>query len=58
MKPERLYVIIFDAVYGSSTPSYILFTLDIRMSKENSEDSKRRLAPWFLLFYWLPYYDE
>jgi len=28
MKPERLYAIIFDAVYGSLTLSYLLFTLD------------------------------
>ena len=27
MKPKRLYKIIFDAVYGSSTLSYLLFTL-------------------------------
>jgi len=29
MKPERLYVIIFDAVYGSLTLSYLLLTLAI-----------------------------
>ena len=29
MKPERLYAIIFDAVYGSLTLSSLLFTLYI-----------------------------
>jgi len=28
MKPERLYAIIFDGVYGSLTFSSLLFTLD------------------------------
>jgi len=35
MKPERLYAIIFDAVYGSSALSFLLFTLDYSYNNYN-----------------------